>query len=459
MRRRQLAYNSQGLRHDGNYKLAKILRSFVDGKRCTVVLAFCGTDGSFLDVPVPMPSESWTNIKKVLCPLLAEIKDVRLERGYSLLDSLPVLHATDTFQRHAPGLRRLYASVWSGLALASEANTPKGHAKRRRILSPENYQTGCTITGEPMHCIINLRKLVSPQCNDARGFIADYSELINRLSTEDAPEPEDPLLDPPSLSEAGRALLLKAVEGSKAELLAACDAARDAAVELSAFIADARVSRAEEWKDLFHAAPPRGVLARIARRLSVELHSDNRPWCWRTKREFRTAIRHLKKWYKPGRRQTRWRLGILRGQGTDHVRGRWSVWTGKVNTHCKGLLGGRKLEGLWLWRFVARGLRAAGVPVHTGTVPCERLWSQLKLYFPAAARNMKRPWWDLLAMLSFMRVNYRHFNHRTMPKFTEGDALLSERIDALVSLTRAFHASAEGDVASLTALEQPLAGS
>ena len=41
MRRRQLAYNSQGIRCDGNYKLAKILRrSLLRRRTATVVVAF-----------------------------------------------------------------------------------------------------------------------------------------------------------------------------------------------------------------------------------------------------------------------------------------------------------------------------------------------------------------------------------------------------------------------------------
>ena len=66
MRRRQLAYNSQGIRCDGNYKLAKILRRAPFKKRtATVVIAFCGTDGSLLDVPVPLPTEGFAHIETI----------------------------------------------------------------------------------------------------------------------------------------------------------------------------------------------------------------------------------------------------------------------------------------------------------------------------------------------------------------------------------------------------------
>ena len=57
---------------------------------------------------------------------------------------------------------------------------------------------------------------------------------------------------------------------------------------------------------------------------------------------------------------------------------------------------------------------------------------------------MEKVWWQLLMKVCYMRYNYRHFNHATLPTWTEGDALLSERMDALASITRALHNAAEG---------------
>ena len=105
---------------------------------------------------------------------------------------------------------------------------------------------------------------------------------------------------------------------------------------------------------------------------------------------------------------------------------------------------------------MAQGVRAAGIPVQTGTVPVERVWSALKSFFPAASRRMSRPWWDLLAMLSYMRFNYRHFNHAVLPSFTDGEALLAERIESLVSLTRELQVEAEGDGSVLRVLQEGL---
>ena len=101
---------------------------------------------------------------------------------------------------------------------------------------------------------------------------------------------------------------------------------------------------------------------------------------------------------------------------------------------------------------MAKALRAAGIPVHSGTVPVERLWNSLQDFFPKASRRMCLEWFELLARLSYMRFNYRHFNHSVLPTFTDGDALLTERIENLIILTRELQAAAEGDDAVL----QPL---
>ena len=143
------------------------------------MLAFCGTGGSLIDVPSPLPTEGWSHVRSGLEPLLELIKEVRMEAGYSALESMPAFPATDFYGKHARAMRRLYSEVWSVLRVVADVNTPKGHAKRRKILNSDMDGELCTITGDPMHCIINLRKLVSPQCNDARDFISDYTEIIN----------------------------------------------------------------------------------------------------------------------------------------------------------------------------------------------------------------------------------------------------------------------------------------
>ncbi len=54
--------------------------------------------------------------------------------------------------------------------------------------------------------------------------------------------------------------------------------------------------------------------------------------------------------------------------------------------------------------------------------------------------------------LAFLRYNYRHFNHRSLPGFYEGDVLISERIDGLVTIMRSLLACDEEGDASIHAL-------
>ena len=71
------------------------------GNACeTVIIAFCGTDGSLLDVPQPRQTEHRGDIRSILEPLLLEIQQVRTEIGCSPLESQPVFHATDSFHKH-----------------------------------------------------------------------------------------------------------------------------------------------------------------------------------------------------------------------------------------------------------------------------------------------------------------------------------------------------------------------
>ena len=149
MRRRQIAYNAQGLRHDGNYGLAKILATKVDGARCSVVLAVCGTDGSLLDVPVPLPTEGFQHVRGVLEPLLREIQAVRMECGFGYEGSIPVFHAIDVYEKHATFMRNLYGRVWDSLRISAAADTPKGSASRRTLLPSKFVEDFCTICGDP----------------------------------------------------------------------------------------------------------------------------------------------------------------------------------------------------------------------------------------------------------------------------------------------------------------------
>ena len=180
------------------------------------MLAFCGADGSLLDVPQPTATESWRDIQPVLRPFLTELLEVRLACGYTIAEAIPVFHAMDVFHKHEKMLQRLYADVFSAVRLTVESDTPRGDARRRLALPQEHTEGVCLVTGEPFHDIINMRKLISPRCNDAPDFVRDYSELIERLSFPAAP-PRDVIGragGPPALSPSAVTLLSRGVKES-----------------------------------------------------------------------------------------------------------------------------------------------------------------------------------------------------------------------------------------------------
>ena len=68
LRERQFVYNGQDIRRDGNYDLA--IRVKHPSRKFSVLIAFCGTDGSLLEPPAVMETEAWLHIETLLDPLL-----------------------------------------------------------------------------------------------------------------------------------------------------------------------------------------------------------------------------------------------------------------------------------------------------------------------------------------------------------------------------------------------------
>lgn len=108
--------------------------------------------------------------------------------------------------------------------------------------------------------------------------------------------------------------------------------------------------------------------------------------------------------------------------------------TVKVRLHYKRLMKKNRLEGLWRWRKAALAMIAAGLDMHTGTVPVERLWSQVLNLFPSQARGISVEWFQLLANLAFLRVNFLHYNRGSLPPWCKGDSVLKHSLDGLLSL-------------------------
>ena len=337
MRRRQLRYNGKGIRLDGNHSLGKIILPSA-AEAYTVAMGFCGLDGSLL-VPVePLKAECWEEIEPMLRRLLQELKQVMLEFGFKLDESRPVFLSTDTYAKHRLLYQKLFADIWSDMRVHAESDTPKGRAKRRRIL-PQSFVLALTIiTGDPLHCIIKMRLLVSPHISDGLDFKFDYIDMINRLSA--ASPSRESLAQPdkgglPDLCYAARSLLRCAVKLPKAKFdQVAVATPADVRSQLKAFMAHSQVHKAPEWRRIFGARPPRGTLARLARRAGTPLHPKRLGLPWTTKRAFRKQIGRLIRWYKPGRKALLRRRGIRRGHRAGPSRlGRKTVMTAKLRKH------------------------------------------------------------------------------------------------------------------------------
>ncbi len=439
MQRRQFVYNGQIIRGDGNYSLSKSVVSMVDGARVrkfTVALAWCGVDGSLL-APVSLAAtESWPCIEADLKPLLQKIKQTRLEAGFSLEESLPCFHATDSY--HKTKISKLYGKVWQDLRAQGQSSTPCRDAFGQVELSSEDASRVhwlFRVTGEPMHDLFNLRRLVSPAANDCRTFLKDHEDLILRLSAPPQPEQvsqarhgacltqvvdvEDVALTPEAVE-----LLAVCVQETVARASEQALARTAAAQELRAMLGNEEARNHLVWHELFGASPPRGVLCRTAKCLKADLHLKYGFFNFTGRADFLEEVERLEAWYKEPKRKTRKRRGIVRSEtSSKEEKGLARVWTTKVAAHYSRLKAPVRVQGLMRWREAALALHAAGIHVHSGTIPVERLWSNIGKYFPKEATSISEEWWGFLSNLAYLRFNYRHFHKQGLPPWAREDAL------------------------------------
>ena len=452
MQRRQFLYNGQLIRGDGNYSLSKSVFSVVDGakvRKFTVALAWCGVDGSLLAPVSVAAGESWPCIEADLKPLLQKIKQTRLEAGFSLEESLPCFHATDSYHKHRAKISKLYGKVWQDLRAQGQSSTPCRDAFGQVEVSSEDASRVhwlFRVTGEPMHDLFNLRRLASPAANDCRTFLKDHEDLILRLSAPPAPQ---------QVAEARHGACLTDVEEialspAAAELLAVCVqetvarasehalASPAAAQELRAMLGNEEAQNHLVWGELFGASPPRGVLRRTAKCLKADLHLKYGFFNFSGRQDFLEEVERLEAWYKEPKRKSRQRRGIVRSQtSSKEVKGLARVWTTKVAAHYSRLKAPVRVQGLMRWREAALALHAAGIQVHSGTIPVERLWSNIGKYFPKEATSISEEWWGFLSNLAYLRFNYRHFHKQGLPPWAREDALVHEHVESIMKIAEA----------------------
>eukprot|EP00973_Karenia_brevis_P042242 5847809-Karenia_brevis.AAC.1 len=87
-------------------------------------------------------------------------------------------------------------------------------------------------------------------------------------------------------------------------------AAPVATAAVKRFLAQPYVHKARTWCKLFGAAPPRGVVARLARRFNGSLHPSVEFYNFSDSHSFRQEVRRLMRWYSKVRKRFRWRRGI-----------------------------------------------------------------------------------------------------------------------------------------------------
>ncbi|CAK0823800.1 unnamed protein product, partial [Prorocentrum cordatum] len=459
--RRLHIYSGQIIRGDGNFDLAKrIGRKSGEGPFANidyaVVLAWCGIDGCLLKPVAPAESEAWED----LCPDLGDVvtclRGDRLRRGLSLREAAPVCRSTGMYGKHKALTEAYYHEMYSDLVSEVTAPTPKGDADGAPV--QECAAPPTLAVGEPVHDVTNVRKAASPASNDCSDFIIDWADMVARLSEKSAAEAEGasgPVRG--GLRDPAEGLLREAILHPAALVRrSVASADQDTLAEVRSFLAEARLDRSPLWRRMFNARPPRGTLQRICRRLGTRLHPTLQRRNYVDQKEFRREARAIKRWHKPGRKLTRRRAGMLRSRRAvlrgGRARGLRTVWTQKVQLHYRRFLQPKRQEGLWRWREVALALHAAGIPVHSGAIPVERLWASMLDMFLSSARLMSRAWFDVLAALALLRCNYRHFHVRLLRTWAEADSLLAERVDNLSTAAHALSMWAEPEEDSADAL-------
>ena len=143
-----------------------------------------------------------------------------------------------------------------------------------------------------------------------------------------------------------------------------------------------------------------------------------------------------------GRREVRIRRrGIIRDRREGRqVSGVRVVISSKVKAHYTRLLKPLRIEGMMKWRELALATNAAGVPVQSGTVAVERLWTILVSMLPPQAKKISPRWFRILAMLLFVRYNFGHYR-ASCPGLLDNDPLMAQRIETMELLVQA----AKGD--------------
>ena len=404
-------------------------RSPVLGKTC---------QGSLLREPVPTRAETWKNFAPLLEEIYRDIIAARLASGVAWRHAAPAFICTDTYHKHRLLLERQHTNI-----LQDEI--------RARGLRGEPAVPPVIVTGDPFHCILSGRRLISPRCNDASSFARDHSDLLLRLSAEpfDKTVLEEaktaPLI---TLTQDALELLRLAVRRPIQEFRHGLAANPSAKGEIEAFLASPSVRRcAATWKQAFGTVPPRPVIARLCRAAAVDLPAICEFRNFLGRRDFKQEILRTRRWYKRPRCDSRPRKFAQELRVGEHVnprvQGRRCVWSQKLEKHYASLSHQLKLDGLMKWRRVALSMREGNVRQQTGTVSVERVWSWYNCVFPAAQRTILHDTFALLNDMAYLKHVYTHHHSSKLgasEPWARADPGLLQKATEMAELLRAEQA-------------------
>ena len=304
---------------------------------------------------------------------------------------------------------------------------------------------------------------------DYYDFLFDHKDMINRLSAEEPPDTQAPqmvALPAICLNEEESNLLHLAVVGTRQQFQAAVQKQASAKQNVTKFLSQPNVDQSDVWLTTFESRPPRGVLARLCKRFDAEIHESHGYYQYRNPQEFLDEIDRMHSWYLPGRKTLRRaRRSSIRDEADSRLvegdgmvvffcavynktwcrsklcpcflfntqkhicEGARTVFNQKMTEHYSKLKTPARVQGLWNWALVSRGMRRAGIPLVSGTLSVEQKWSILKTMLPSQARRVSLEWWQMLSDMTFLRLMYTHYHRGNLPSWTDNDSLLAQKLE------------------------------
>ena len=196
--------------------------------------------------------------------------------------------------KHRRKIRHLYRVVWPDFRVRVMSMTPTANASHLCMRRKWRVSRLVTVTGDPLHDAIAFWKLIPPFCSDKLDLEFDHIDMLSRLSAPPAPVDNDEATEAPVLSPGAVSLLRDAVSGTTSDFQAAIRSGGSDVASLKDFLGHRSVRKSKAWQETFGAQPPRGTLARLARRARVQLHAAHHAHRYKRKHDFVDEMRCMK---------------------------------------------------------------------------------------------------------------------------------------------------------------------